>query len=78
MKVVDMYTLYWNIKKKKSLTTKGAIDQSNSFKVSLDSLFDVSRPDAESSSDLILLALGRGKRKIWLSFRIKKQSENKG
>ena len=47
MKVVDMYTLYRNIKKKKSLTTKGAVDQRNSFKVSLDSLFDVSRPDAE-------------------------------
>ena len=47
MKVADMYTLYRNIKKKKSLTTKGAIDQRNSFKISLDSLFDVSRPDAE-------------------------------
>ena len=46
-KIVELYDLYLAIKKKKSLTTKGATDQRASFKESLTALFDVSSDNAE-------------------------------
>ena len=46
-KVVDLYTSYLGIKKEKSRTSKGAVAKRNSYEESLDSLFDVSRKDAE-------------------------------
>ena len=46
-KVVDLYNNYMAIKKKKSQTSKGAVEARNSFEASLDSLFDVTRTDAE-------------------------------
>ena len=46
-KIIELYDLYLAIKKKKSLTTKGATDQRASFKESLTALFDVTAADAE-------------------------------
>ena len=45
--IVDLYKNYLTIKKKKSQTSKGAVEARNSFEASLDSLFDVTRTDAE-------------------------------
>ena len=44
--IVDLYKNYLTIKKK-SQTSKGAVEARNSFEASLDSLFDVTRTDAE-------------------------------
>ena len=59
-KIVELYDLYLAIKKKKSLTTKGATDQRASFKESLTALFDVSSDNAE---DLIRADSSRSKKR---------------
>ena len=59
-KIIELYDLYLAIKKKKSLTTKGATDQRASFKESLTALFDVSSDNAE---DLIRADSSRSKKR---------------
>ena len=59
-KIIVLYDLYLAIKKKKSLTTKGATDQRASFKESLTALFDVSSDNAE---DLIRADSSRSKKR---------------
>ena len=46
-KIVELYNDYRAIKKKKSQKSKGAVEARNSFEASLDTLFNVMRPDAE-------------------------------
>ena len=46
-KVSDLYDSYMDVKKKKSRKSVGAVNQRNSFEASLDSLFDVTKEDAE-------------------------------
>ena len=46
-KISDLYDSYMDVKKKKSRKSEGAVNQRNSFEASLDSLFDVTKEDAE-------------------------------
>ena len=46
-KISDLYDSYMDVKKKKSRKSEGAVNQRNSFEATLDSLFDVTKEDAE-------------------------------